>query len=129
MMKKDSKKCCSCNSNNCSTVKNYGPCAKQVVTATIITSDGERFVGTNHCKTPQKTCPRDELGMVSGEGYHLCKEICNQGAHAEVNAISNAGNKAAGSVIYLEGHTYLCDNCKEAVESAGIKEAHIQSPP
>lgn len=34
-------------------------------------------------------CPRDVAGCVSGEGYHMCREICNQVAHAEVDAINS----------------------------------------
>lgn len=110
-------------------IETQGPCAKQTVTATIITKDGECFSGTNACENPQKECPRDVLGMKSGEGYHLCKEVCNQTAHAEVNAIKLAGEKANGSVLYLEGHSYACDNCKGHAESAGISEIKISAPP
>ncbi len=38
-----------------------GSCAKQVVRATIVTPDGQRFVGENDCRTPQQECPRGDL--------------------------------------------------------------------
>lgn len=96
-----------------------GPCLKQNVVATLFTVKGEVFVGTNRCQNPQTVCPRDVQGMKSGEGYHLCKEVCQQEAHAEVDAVRQAGEKALGAVIHLTGHSYACDNCKSVTSLAG----------
>lgn len=98
-----------------------GPCAKQTVTATIITPTGERFVGTNDCANPQTTCPRDAAGMKTGEGYHICREVCRQTGHAEINALRAAGEKARGATMYIEGHTYACGSCQEALTKAGVE--------
>jgi hypothetical protein len=106
-----------------------GPCFKQTVTATIVTQSGERFVATNHCETPQSYCPRDAVGFKSGQGYHLCKTECRQPAHAEVNALAAAGDKALGADIYVEGHTYVCSGCSDACDAAGIKSITIGPPP
>lgn len=103
-----------------------GPCVKQTVTATIVTPAGERFVGTNYCRNAQPTCPR--AGMPTGHGYEFCRSICDQPAHAEVNAIGAAGEKARGAVLYIEGHTYACEPCKLAAASAGIVEIVIGAP-
>lgn len=100
-------------------------CAKQTVKALIITPSGEKFEGTNACENPQEECPRDVQGYATGEGYHLCKEVCNQQSHAEVAAIKNAGSKAKGSKLYLTGHSYACSNCKAAAKKAGIIEIVI----
>lgn len=97
-------------------------CIKQTVRALIVTPSGEKFEGTNACENPQDRCPRDLQGYKSGEGYHLCKEVCQQQSHAEVAAIKNAGNKAEGSKLYLIGHTYACDNCKSVAKLHGISE-------
>jgi hypothetical protein len=105
--------------------KNIGPCVKQSVVATLITELGSEFVGTNHCYNPQKVCPRDLLGMKSGEGYELCIDICNQSGHAEVNAIRNAGDQSKGSIIYIQGHTYACGHCMSVATDAGVKEIKI----
>lgn len=106
-----------------------GPCAKQVVTATLITRGGQRFVGRNDCLNPQSTCPRDEQGYKSGEGYHLCKEVCEQLAHAEVIACLRAGyENARGSTIYLEGHSYACKDCRELAAVYGVKRIVIGQP-
>lgn len=104
-----------------------GPCAKQVVTAILIAANGERFVGTNYCENPQEVCPRNLRNYARGEGYHLCKEICKQVGHAEEVAIAEAGAKANGGVIYVEGHdevysdtgTGACHNCVLLARNAG----------
>ena len=99
-----------------------GPCAKQVVTATLITPAGHRYVGTNACDAPQAACPRDAAGWARGAGYHLCREVCRQPGHAEVMAIDQAGDAAAagGGTIYLEGHTAPCAGCQAVVDRLGI---------
>lgn len=104
-----------------------GPCAKQTVFATILTPDGRRFISTNYVANPQPVCPRGD--MPTGVGYELCKSVCQQGAHAEVNAIREAGGNARGATLYLEGHTYACEPCKAAAEAAGIVEIVIGGPP
>ena len=98
---------------------NTGRCVKQIVVATLVTLENEVFVGTNRCMQPQVTCPREKHNMKSGEGYHLCTEVCQQVGHAEVDAITQAGEKAKGAIIYLEGHTYACENCKSSAQQAG----------
>lgn len=97
-------------------------CAKQITIA-IIENNGEYWLGTNWCATPQKKCPRGD--MPSGQGYEICKNICHQTGHAEENAIKEAGKKAKGGTLYLIGHTRCCDNCKSLIEKAGIKQTII----
>lgn len=97
-------------------------CAKQRVIATVVAADGTYYTGENLCNNPQKVCPRDELGYKSGEGYELCKSICDQQSHAEVVAITKAGDNAKGATLYLRGHSYACGNCKSCAEINGIEE-------
>lgn len=104
-----------------------GPCAKQVVKATVVAKNGTHFVATNHCDTPQTTCAR--AGMPTGDGYELCRTICGQRNHAEPNAIRLAGKHANGATLYIEGHTYACQHCTAAAEAAGISEIVIGQPP
>ena len=99
-------------------------CAKLTTTAIIINGD-KVFVGSNHCGNPQTTCPRDEQGYKTGEGYHLCKDICQQGAHAEVDACMKAGEHAKGGTLILMGHYYCCDNCIKVMEEHGIESVKI----
>lgn len=103
-----------------------GPCAKRTVTATIVAQNGRRYVGTNWCANPQAVCPRAD--MPTGVGYELCASVCQQSAHAEVNAIAEAGQDAAGATLYLQGHTYACQPCAAACERAGIKQIVIGKP-
>lgn len=104
-----------------------GPCVKQTVTATVVSKKGVHYVATNHCLTPQATCPR--AGMPTGVGYELCRDVCHQPAHAEPNAIKLAGKHARGGTLYLQGHTYACEPCKAAAAAAGIVEIIIGPPP
>lgn len=104
-----------------------GPCVKQTVRATVVTPDGRRFVGTNYVNNPQDVCPR--ASMPTGQGYELCKSVCDQPAHAEVNACNAAGADARGSVLYLEGHYYACDPCAAHAKAAGVVEIIMGAPP
>ncbi len=101
-----------------------GPCAKTVVTCTLITPDGRRFVGRNDCETPQATCPRE-----IGEGYEKCKSICHQPGHAEEQVLRLAGYSARGARAYIEGHRYACPNCQMELFKAGIAALTIGAPP
>jgi len=92
-------------------------CAKQLVVA-VIKNKGRYWVGTNWCHNPQTKCPRGD--MPSGEGYENCQQICKQNAHAEIDAIANAGENARGGTLYLYGHTYCCEKCRKAILKAGI---------
>lgn len=98
-------------------------CAKVTVTCTLVTSMGEHFVGTNWCANPQPTCPR-----APGEGYDKCRSICLQSGHAEVDALARAGMKSIGARAYIEGHTYACQHCQEALFGAGVRSLTIGSP-
>lgn len=94
-------------------------CARRVVTATVVSQDGRHFIATNHVRAvPPTGCPR--VGLKSGVGWHLCKEVCGQQAHAEVNALALAGEKARGGALFIEGHDYICDDCRAAAARAGI---------
>ena len=104
------------------------PCIKQSVYAMIEIGDMQVF-GSNKMLNDEITiCPRDTYGYKSGEGYHLCKDICKQESHADVDAIIAAQTmriNLIGATLTLVGHTYCCDNCKSAMESAGITTVNI----
>lgn len=104
-----------------------GKCAKQPVIAVIKTTKDEYFFGLNSCRKPQEVCPRGD--MPSGEGYEMCKEICDQTGHAEVNACQDAGDAAGGATLYLIGHTYCCDHCKKIMDEHGIETTVICESP
>jgi DNA (cytosine-5)-methyltransferase 1 len=91
-----------------------GRCAKRNVTAILI-KDDKYWIGTNWCETPQNECPR-----ITGDNYTKCTSICKQHSHAEIDVLEKAGNEASGSVLYLENHDHICDECKEALNKNGV---------
>jgi len=97
-------------------------CAKQTTIA-IVTQGNLFWVGSNSCDNPQLICPRKD--MKTGEGYHLCHDICKQKHHAEVDACLKAGVYAEGADLYLIGHTYCCDACKKVMDECGIKNTIV----
>lgn len=100
-------------------------CAKQETIAIII-KNGEFIVGSNWCENPQSVCPR--IGLPTGVGYGMCRDICGQKNHAEVDACLKAGDFANGADLYLIGNYYCCDNCKKVMKEYGIKNIHILKP-
>ena len=99
-----------------------GKCAKQTTVAIII-NNGQFWVGSNWCYNPQEKCPRE--GMKTGEGYELCKSVCCQPCHAEVDACNKAGENARGGDLYLIGHYYYCDDCKQVMDACGINNIYL----
>ena len=112
--------------NACSLIYKGEACIKQPVHAMLVTKDGQEFFGSNEMKkNPGTICPREELGMVSGEGYHLCKEKCHQEYHAEYAAVEIAKKNnidTIDSIMYLTGHHYCCDNCLTKMRNAGVEK-------
>ena len=103
-----------------------GPCIKTRVKATLITTDGKRYIGTNDVANPQAKCPRAHMPHFSG--YEACKSVCGQESHAEISAINLAGDDACGSTIYLEGHFAACPDCQSAANAAGVAHIIIGAP-
>jgi len=95
-------------------------CCKRPVVAVLVTPSGEVFIGGNRITRPQPVCPRKEQGFEDRKGWHLCKELCGQVAHAEIDALNQAGQKALGGKFYLIGHWTACDDCARAIEKAGV---------
>lgn len=105
-----------------------GPCVRRVVTATIITPSGQRFVGRNDCNNAQKVCPRGD--MPTGMGYELCRDICQQPGHAEIQALAKAGTTdLTGSTVFIEGHTYVCESCMQALDDRKCVLLEFGPPP
>lgn len=98
-------------------------CAKQRVTATA-TVEGTTYRGENVCDNPQPVCPRE--GMRTGEGYDLCRKVCQQKAHAEINLIAAARGDLKGTDVYMTGHTYCCQACLDALKRANAGRVVFQ---
>jgi deoxycytidylate deaminase len=112
-------------------LENYNPsnpCLKVIVKALIVTQDDKEIIGSNDINRRIDKCPRVDQGCKTGEGYHLCAEVCHQNSHAEVTAIENAKKgkiDVKGAKLYLTGHTYCCDNCLMSMQRAGISYVHV----
>lgn len=67
----------------------------------------------------------DAAGKVVGEGWH--KKF--GGAHAEINALAAAGDRAAGATVYVTlepcAHTGKTPPCADALIAAGVKRVVI----
>lgn len=106
---------------------NTGKCAKQETIAIIECLNGKYYIGTNYCDNAQEECPRKDL--PTGVGYELCRVICRQNAHAEVDACFQAGFNARGGTLYLLGHTYCCEDCTKVMNDFGITNVIIGDIP
>lgn len=119
-------------------------CIKQDVQAEIEFPSGIKFKSSNFILNGDvKECPRDAQNMKSGEGYHLCKDVCMQTAHAEINVINrykealsrdkeyyNYRNHLMNineATLILKNHEYMCDNCFKHVVEIGIKNVVIKN--
>ena len=108
---------------------NLNPCIKQQVYAMLITESGVYF-GANWMLNDITVCPRVAQNVPSGTGYELCASVCGQGPeyHAERQAMTaaiEAGDTLEGATLYLTGHTFCCKYCREAMNEAGLKSAHV----
>ncbi len=106
-------------------------CLKQSVYAMVETVDGDIVYGSNKMLNEVSSCPRDGAGCASGEGYDMCKTVCNQNAHAEVDAMQAAereGYDLEGAKLTLVGHTYCCENCTNEMLSRNIARVEILDP-
>lgn len=70
--------------------------------------------GAQHCE--EIGCIKNDLDIESGMGHGICPA-----AHAEQNALIQAGKLSKGSTLYING--YPCRICARLVVNAGIKRA------
>lgn len=102
-------------------------CAKRRVICILSDDFGRVAVGENSCALPQPTCPR-----LPGEGYEKCKTVCEQYAHAEIDALDAWESRY--SVILppthalIRGHDYVCAKCEAYLRSAGVKHVTFGEP-
>lgn len=89
---------------------------KQRIVIAVVVKDGAVI---SYATNEHDDCKR--IGYPTGEGYELC-DGCQYDNHAEKKASSG---EVSGATMYLIGHTYACESCKEAVKKSGIKEIKI----
>lgn len=96
--------------------KSKGLCKKHQVLALAKIGD-KTYIGENWVRNPQDVCPR--ANIKTGEGYELCKSVCDQTNHAEVDLVEIAPD-LKGSDVYIFGHYYACDNCLKILKKANV---------
>ncbi|MFA5828628.1 MAG: deaminase [Candidatus Shapirobacteria bacterium] len=108
--------------------KNSKSCVKQP-TGAIVVKD-EQIIGRgSNAGISVKVCPRVQQHYPTGQGYHLCREICHQEGHAEVMAIQNAlktHHDPTGSDLYLDGHWWCCQNCWAHIIKHNILHVYLR---
>jgi dCMP deaminase len=102
-------------------------CMRNKVGAVIVKDKNIISTGYNGAPKHQKNCAeigfcyRDKHKIKSGTSLELCRAV---GSHAEANAIALAakhGHSTKGSIIYIVGHNYICNQCKAMIANAGIQ--------
>ncbi len=104
-------------------------CVKQP-TAAVVVKNGKIIGRGANAGKKIDVCPRAILKCPTGEGYELCKSVCEQEGHAEVMAINDAlakGEDLAGADMYLDGHWWVCKPCWDEIIRAGIKNVYLRS--
>lgn len=98
------------------------PCLKQTTRCTIVREDGRRYQATNLCDVDGLAeCPRVAAGSLTGEGYELCGST-----HAEQNAAALAAESSdVPGEAWLEGHTWICKACQDALVAVNVRTFHI----
>ncbi|MFA6518362.1 MAG: deaminase [Candidatus Shapirobacteria bacterium] len=106
----------------------HSGCCKQATSAVIV-KDGQVIGRGTNAGIKVKVCPRDQQGFKTGEGYHLCREICHQIGHAEVTAIADAkqnGFDTTNADLYLDGHWWCCEDCWNKMIEARIANVYLR---
>jgi len=96
-----------------------GRCVKRRVLAVAFV-DGEVLIGENGVENEQEVCPRKD--MKTGEGWELCKSVCAQSGHAEIDLIKKADGNLKGANVVIFNHYWVCDSCRKALEEANVGE-------
>lgn len=104
-------------------------CKKKQVGAAIVSGSGELLaVGWNDANCPLPNCPR--LYYDTGQGYAMCRDICNQQFHAEERAIENMKNEWSSApdfcTMYVFGHDVVCAKCDTAARRYGIASIEVK---
>lgn len=108
-------------------------CASRQIAAVIVVDNRIVAAGYNGappgvdlCQRRDAECPRQTLGLPSGQRLDLCPAV-----HAEVNAIATAartGTPIAGGTMYAYC-TVPCATCAGAIIAAGIKRVVCLTEP
>ena len=102
-------------------------CLRNHVGAVIVSDKDIISTGYNGAPQYQKNCLeigkcyRNENNIKSGTQLEKCRAV---GSHAESNALSLAarnGNSTNNAIMYVVGHSTICNQCKALIANANIK--------
>ena len=104
--------------------KAYSTCVRRQIGCIIMNDD--RMIATGVNRSPRgnkdceyKGCIRDRQNIPSGVELENCRAV-----HAEMNALMDAGHKAAGGEMYI--NTSPCPICARMIVRAGIKRVNYK---
>ena len=98
-------------------------------TGAVVVKDGKiigRGANSGNCFRP--ICPRVAEHCKTGEGYHLCRDLCEQDGHSEITATDDAMKNtadASGADLYLYGHWWCCKPCWDRMIACGIRNIYL----
>jgi dCMP deaminase len=113
-------------------VASRSTCFRRKVGAVIVRDKQIISTGYNGAPKYQPNCQdlgycyRDKNNIKSLTEIDRCRAI---GSHAESNAICLAakfGSATDGTIIYIQGHTDICVQCRGMIANAGILQAIIR---
>ena len=97
-------------------------CKDKTIIAVLRTTQDVYF-GTNGVKHQPDNCPRNQANDKINQGYEKCTDVCQQPAHAEINAIQQAykaGDVVIGATINVYGTQHICQSCLYMLNLLGI---------
>lgn len=102
-------------------------CQDKTIVA-VLRSNGRVFFGINGISENMTYCPRNVMEMGVNQGYSMCRSICRQESHAEVDTIdtwlrNSTANDTAEISIYGTGK--ICDNCMALLQKFNVSIRNV----
>lgn len=102
-------------------------CQDKTIVA-VLRSNGRVFFGINGISESMAYCPRNVMEMGVNQGYSMCRSICRQESHAEVDAIDTwLRNSTADDTaeISIYGTGKICDNCMALLQKFNVSIRNV----
>lgn len=102
-------------------------CQDKTIVA-VLRSNGRVFLGINGISESMTYCPRNVMEMGVNQGYSMCRSICRQESHAEVDAIDTwlRNSKADDTAeISIFGTGKICDNCMALLQKFNVSIRNV----
>lgn len=102
-------------------------CQDKTIVA-VLRSNGRVFFGINGISETMTYCPRNVMEMGVNQGYSMCRNVCRQESHAEVDAIDTwlRNSKADDTAeISIYGTGKICDNCMALLQKFNVSIRNV----